>query len=369
MAYRNNSSKFWTGFLAVLLVLVIAGTAALVGVLSDGFKNWDKFKTDEEQTEEMADNGAPVTDENGDELESDTVIPMPKAMTFRSAAALDGEDAQYGSVTLKATVKPDYVEQSVSWSVAFVDSSDEWATGKTVTDYVTVTPTEVGSTTATVQCLQPFGAQIKVVVASTEDSTKTAECTVDFQARLVDITIKFNFSEGNSDAVSMVNGPTKDSPSKIGLTYFEDITYETPIIEYSDYTVECDDTVEVFFVEGSDFSLVEDAYYGEVGTNEINLTNSVFHSFNLFVPPASAVDNYFFGDSADVSIPAFDNPSESEEVFRICNALDGCYAESVFALDFRVNSSSVKKVDIWSWTFDMPSFVTGVELDDSSIIV
>lgn len=36
MAYKSNSNKFWTGFLAVLLVLVIAGTAALVGVLSDG---------------------------------------------------------------------------------------------------------------------------------------------------------------------------------------------------------------------------------------------------------------------------------------------------------------------------------------------
>ena len=47
MAYKSNSNKFWTGFLAVLLVLVIAGTAALVGVLSDGFKNWDKFKTNE----------------------------------------------------------------------------------------------------------------------------------------------------------------------------------------------------------------------------------------------------------------------------------------------------------------------------------
>ena len=63
MAYKSNSNKFWTGFLAVLLVLVIAGTAALVGVLSDGFKNWDKFKPDEEQTEqteETADNGGAI---------------------------------------------------------------------------------------------------------------------------------------------------------------------------------------------------------------------------------------------------------------------------------------------------------------------
>ena len=94
MAYKSNSNKFWTGFLAVLLALVLAGTAALVGVLSDGFKNWDKFKTDEEQTElteETADNGSPVTDESGEDLSSDEAIPVPQAMTFRSATSLDTE--------------------------------------------------------------------------------------------------------------------------------------------------------------------------------------------------------------------------------------------------------------------------------------
>lgn len=39
MSYKYKSNKFWTGFLAVLLVLVLTGTAALIGVLSDGFKN------------------------------------------------------------------------------------------------------------------------------------------------------------------------------------------------------------------------------------------------------------------------------------------------------------------------------------------
>ena len=48
MAYKNNSSKVWTAIFAVLLVLVFAGSAALVGVLSDGFKNWDKFNSVEE---------------------------------------------------------------------------------------------------------------------------------------------------------------------------------------------------------------------------------------------------------------------------------------------------------------------------------
>lgn len=190
MSYKSNSSKFWTGFLAVLLVLVIAGTAALVGVLSDGFKSWDKFKAEEqtEQTEETADNGAPVTDENGNELDSGAVIPMAKAMTFRSATSLDGIDADYDSVTVNATVEPAGVElKSFTFTAEWVNPASEWATGKTVSDYFTVTQSGANSLQATLQCLQPFGEQIKVIGTGTslDDKTASAECTVDFAKRVI----------------------------------------------------------------------------------------------------------------------------------------------------------------------------------------
>ncbi len=247
MSYRNNSSKFWTGFLAVLLVLVIAGTAALVGVLSDGFKNWDKFKTDEEQTEptdETVDNGAPVTDESGEELESNAAIPMPKSMTFRSAAALDGANAAYDSVMLTATIKPDNADnKAVDWSVAFVDPSSEWATGKTVTDYVTVTPSSDGALTATVNCLQAFGEQIKVTVTSRENEEATASCTVDFAKRILSFA-------GGIGTENMANTPvapqfsTDSDTCVFGTSIMGGLSAQCfPRVnaaktKYSDYTVE-----------------------------------------------------------------------------------------------------------------------------------
>ena len=163
MAYKSNSNKFWTGFLAVLLALVLAGTAALVGVLSDGFKDWSKFTVEQSHTGEASDMGSPVTDENGEELPSDEAVELPKAMTFSSATALDGEDAPYDSVTVTVTVKPDNAtNKKVDWSVSFVNPDSEWAAGKTVTDYVTITPESDGSNKAVIQCLQDFGEQIKV---------------------------------------------------------------------------------------------------------------------------------------------------------------------------------------------------------------
>lgn len=84
------------------------------------------------------------------------------------------------SVTVKATVTPYDANQNVSWRVAFVNPESEWATGKTVTDYVEVTPTYEGSTTATLSCKNSFGEQIKLVCTSVENAEISASVTVDF---------------------------------------------------------------------------------------------------------------------------------------------------------------------------------------------
>ncbi len=69
--------------------------------------------------------------------------------------------------TLTATVKPEDAEnKAVDWSIAFVNASSAWASGKSVTDYVTVTPSADGALTAVVTNLGEFGEQIKVTVTS-----------------------------------------------------------------------------------------------------------------------------------------------------------------------------------------------------------
>ena len=71
--------------------------------------------------------------------------------------------------TLTATITPsDAGNKAVDWTVAFKNGSSTWATGKTVTDYVTVTPTSEGSLTARVECKAAFGSQIVVTVTSRE---------------------------------------------------------------------------------------------------------------------------------------------------------------------------------------------------------
>lgn len=88
----------------------------------------------------------------------------------------------YETVTLTATVKPaDAADKTVDWSVAFVNPSSAWAKGKTVTDYVTVTPTSDGALTAKVTCLKQFGEQIKITVTSRSNPAASAMCTADYR--------------------------------------------------------------------------------------------------------------------------------------------------------------------------------------------
>lgn len=217
MAYKSNSNKFWTGFLAVLLVLVIAGTAALVGVLSDGFKNWDKFKPDEEQTEqteETADNGGAII---GESVGSGVKVMSAKIAPENYAA--NGVSAQAETAyTLTATVLPEKASnKAVDWAVSFVNPSSAWATGKTVTDYVTVTPTADGALTANVECLQAFDEQIKVTVTSRNNADATATCLVDYAERVSGYTLTLSnggVTISSSDPEYTVTGNSSVSISK-----------------------------------------------------------------------------------------------------------------------------------------------------------
>lgn len=119
------------------------------------------------------------------ESELQAAAPTPKVeegMVLLSIEAephlSDGSSSDPFVKTLKATVYPDTAhDKYVSWSIA-------WADGVTrtdpVTDYVTVVPTEAGSTTARVTCLKAFPEDTAVVTVRTRVGGYTARCTVSY---------------------------------------------------------------------------------------------------------------------------------------------------------------------------------------------
>lgn len=92
--------------------------------------------------------------------------------------------------TLTATITPsDATNKKVDWSIAFKNGSSTWASGKSVTDYVTITPSADGALTAVVECKQAFGEQIKVQVTSRDNTYAQAEVTVDYVKRITDVSV------------------------------------------------------------------------------------------------------------------------------------------------------------------------------------
>ena len=176
---RHQKSDVIKWIIAFALIFVLL--AGLIGT-------WVVlFEDDAPEEESPAQTETVVTDGEGNPMESGKVYAMPANMVFAATAA-EPSDAKDG-ITLKATIDPDTAaNQNVDWSVSFVNPSSSWASGKTVTDYVTVTPISDGALTATVQCLKAFGEQIKITVTSRANEYATAECTVDYARRITDFT-------------------------------------------------------------------------------------------------------------------------------------------------------------------------------------
>ena len=164
------------------------------------------------------------------------------------------------SATLTATVSPPEASQKVEWSVAFKDAGSQWASGKTVTDYVTIEPASDYSKTATVTCLAPFGEVITITVRSHDFPSVKATCQVDFVQKFEP---KLAFGEGtNIDILtkgeSTIISPwelykTTDSTVSFGGEYDEDYDYDGGSLnalnanESWPYTIGLDLTAKVDF--------------------------------------------------------------------------------------------------------------------------
>lgn len=142
-------------------------------------------------------------------------------MVMGSPMTLTASDGtQYVEKTLTATVLPSTADQRVDFSVA-------WGAGaalasESVTDYVTVTQTTDGSTSAKVRCYKNFGEDTVVITCRTRDGGFSDTCNVTFVGFCSDVTIdasgagltiKTNIS---GEYYELKTGTTYNIPIKLG---------------------------------------------------------------------------------------------------------------------------------------------------------
>lgn len=188
---KSDATKWWLTLIAFLLM-----GAMMVGMLTGlitPMQKEDKDSTTAQQTE------MPEVYEGFTTRFVNTQNVMLRAETPVTYAA----NGAYVEKTLTATVLPaTATNKKVDWTVA-------WGSGQTgtVTDYVTVTPTSDGSTTASVKCYQAFTGNI-VVTVTTRESGYTAECIVTFQGVPSDIAVSGDIGQSGDGVYYLGVGGT-----------------------------------------------------------------------------------------------------------------------------------------------------------------
>lgn len=73
-------------------------------------------------------------------------------------------------------------QKNVTWGTAvFKNPSSQWASGKTISDYITVSKS---GNRLTLSCLQPFGEQIVIPCTSSYNLAVSRELTIDYEPKL-----------------------------------------------------------------------------------------------------------------------------------------------------------------------------------------
>ena len=220
--------------LSAVLFAVLLIAALVLSVFTKGFTDWQFGK--ELPTVNDLNNNVVITPQEG----NDGIRLM---VEFQPGVTQDDEtDYESETLTITATVSPDNSADNtgLDWSMAFKNPSSAWATGKTLSEYMTLTPsgTDVaGSKTVSVKCLKPFGEQVVITATSQDNPEVTASCTADFAQRIESATLKFgdlNVSLGGDTNVKWelnpngtgVGGATSVTSSKSDVyTLAEDFTY------------------------------------------------------------------------------------------------------------------------------------------------
>lgn len=188
---RKSGNNFALKLFATVTSLLLAASVITTGVCF-ATNTWQVTPKDD-VVQEQPGNETPAEDEGGLVVNQ----PVNNGISLMSAKIAAADFEEYGispmaesAQQLTATIEPaDATNKKVNWSVAFINPSSTWASGKNVTDYVTVTPTSDGALTANVECKKGFSEQIKVIVTSRESPLIAAECTVDYVKRLTDVNV------------------------------------------------------------------------------------------------------------------------------------------------------------------------------------
>ncbi len=343
--------------LSAVLFAVLLIAALVLSVLTKGFTDW-RFGKELPAVNDLNNNVVVTPQESGGAMTL-SVMRAPE----KTADVTLGDETGYESetLTITATVSPDNSADNtgLDWSMAFKNPSSEWAAGKTLSDYMTLTPsgTDVaGSKTVSVKCLKPFGEQIVITATSQDNPAVSASCTADFAQRIESTTLKFG--DLNVNLGGDTNVKWELNPNGVGVGGETNVTTEKSdvytIAEDFTYTV----TAESSFTEESYFKLngtgVTYTAPGDITESGLMFNYALFDTMHMFILDRFN-DFYFYQATASELIPYFSN-IENGHVLNIRLRVTGAHSEAEYTSKIMVvgytNSSAISDV-----TFDNSGLV------------
>ena len=270
----------------------------------------------------------------------------------------DGTDYEGETLTITATVSPDNSADNtgLDWSMAFKNPSSAWATGKTLTDYMTLTPSgtdAAGSKKVSVKCLKPFGEQVVITATSQDKPEVTASCTADFAQRIESATLKFgdlNVSLGGDTNVKWelnpngtgVGGATSVTSSKSDVyTLAEDFTYTVTLTSNNGF----------FQLDGKTITFTDP---GDVTSGGITFDYAQFDTLHMMI--IDRIDDFcFYEASVSELIPYFSEITDGY-LFDVALTFTGEHTEQVFSSVLKVNG------------YTNSSVISDVQFDNSGLV-
>ena len=369
---NNNTIKQVAAFLLVIILLAVIGVGTWIGVITNGFRDWSGFTGPSEPVEGEQVSG--VTDGDGNEMQSGESYALPAAMVYavptaQSATASEG-------ITVTATVLPETaVNKNVMWAVRFANASSAWATGKTASDYVTVTPDAENSRIATVVCNEAFGEQIILTVASVADPTKMASCTIDYAQSITDVSVKIGNVDvnlgGETEVTVDIGHNNIDRGGVIAIEYTMSEVYTiavdadfTETLSFITDDVDKDNFTQTY-PSGTTSSTYHNDAIEDAEGKTLYFDQRMFDTYNFSYTSA----NYAAGDYTGTTTYFRDlDVSRIESIF---NTTGYCRDKVLWTVQLNIASEyqtiSLESDIIWA-SIDGYTEVTGVTLDPTEII-
>lgn len=227
----KNKIKTIVMVIAVVLVLALAGGWIAQTVVSK--QNSPVLP----QTEENPSGGMQLDISNA-----------TNGVKLTSALIATEDYAEYGisalsetAYSLNATVTPaNAPNKNLTWALAFQNPSSSWADGKTPSDYVKLT---TSGTQATLECKQAFGEPIIVTATSTVDSSKSAQCKLNYKQKITGVTFSLhNMTFNPLSGTFHYNNGLKLNECRVFPTFTETVSaeYNVAMTKSDTYTVAAD---------------------------------------------------------------------------------------------------------------------------------